>query len=36
MTSADAGRIQAHADRNNTNQSFKAAAQRAAAKNSKK
>ena len=36
MTSSDAARIQAHADKTSTNQSFKAAAQRAAAKNSKK
>ena len=36
MTSSDAARIQAHADRNGTNQSFKARAQRTAAKNNTK
>ncbi|WP_157202287.1 hypothetical protein [Methanoplanus limicola] len=36
ITSADAGRIQAHADRNGTNQGFKARAQKAAEKNNKK
>lgn len=36
MTPEAAARIQSHADRTGTNQSFKAAAQRAAAKNSSK
>ncbi len=36
MTSKDAARIQSHADRTGTNQSFKSRAQRAASKNSKK
>ena len=33
MTPKAAGRVQGHADRNNTNADFKARAQRAAAKN---